>query len=74
MKDNLLYEGYAYIVHVIRIFLGLGSNYHMPHHKPRKLIQRLNKNLISNYRSLEDSDSSEQSSKDKYPFPPRKIR
>jgi hypothetical protein len=74
MKENFFYEAYHYTLHVFKIFLGLGSNYHMPHHKPRKLIQRLNKNLISNYRSLDDTQSPDLTPKDKLPFPPNKIQ
>jgi|WetSurMetagenome_2_1015567.scaffolds.fasta_scaffold570735_1 uncharacterized protein (DUF2225 family) len=68
-RKNIFVEAIYYVLHVIRIFFGLGSNYHMRYRKHRKLYQRLDKFFTIDQRSIEEPDISEEQVK-KYPFPP----
>ncbi len=68
---NFIFEAYHLILHMIKSFLGIGSNYHMRYHKRRKLTERLNKCLTVNYRATYQADSSESEPNAKYPYSPQ---
>ncbi|GEM_PF-2897140 len=70
MKRNFVSEAFLYIVHVIRIFFGLSSNYHMRYHKKRKLHQRVTKFLTTDHRVLNAEDKEKEKEKSKFPYPP----
>jgi hypothetical protein len=69
MKKNIISEVIQYLVHVIRLFFGFSSNYHMRGRKHRKLSQRLSKFVTVNHRSIEEPETGEPSAKKIYPYP-----
>jgi hypothetical protein len=69
MKGNIFVEIFQYLIHVIKIFFGFGSNYHRRYRKHRKLYQRLDKFFTIDHRTIEEPDDTNNEKK-KYPFPP----
>jgi hypothetical protein len=70
MKANVLLEPFQFILHYIKVILGLSSNYHMRHHKHQKLSSKLNKFMTMDHRSIEKPDFSEVESKNYFLYPP----
>jgi hypothetical protein len=66
-------EPIHYFIHLIKMILGIKSNYYVRHFKHRNLISKIPFNLNKDPDEL-TSRNSEEETQTKYPFPPNTIK